>query len=50
MADPAEPPEATWGLRSYDSDADNPHPGRDVFDVYSQSTQISIGGRPYSEW
>ena len=50
MADPALPPEQTWGLRSYDSDADNPQPGRDVFDVYSQSTQLSIGGRPYSEW
>ena len=50
MADPALPPEQTWGLRSYDSEADNPQPGRDVFDVYSRSTALSIGGRPYSEW
>ena len=50
MADPALPPEQTWGLRSYDSEADNPQPGRDVFDVHSRSTALSIGGRPYSEW
>jgi general secretion pathway protein G len=50
MADPAEPAEATWGLRSHDSDADNPQPGRDVFDVYSRSQKVGIGGRPYREW
>lgn len=50
MADPALPAEASWGLRSYESDADNPQPGRDVFDVYSLSPRTSIGGRPYREW
>jgi general secretion pathway protein G len=49
-ADPALPADASWGLRSYDSDADNPQPGRDVFDVYSLSPKTSIGGRPYREW
>ncbi len=50
LADPALPAEATWGLRSYDSEADNPQPGRDVFDVHSLSPQLSLGGRPYQEW
>lgn len=50
MADPALPADASWGLRSYESDADNPQPGRDVFDVYSLSPKTSIGGRPYREW
>jgi general secretion pathway protein G len=50
MADPALPPESTWGLRSYASEPDNPQPGRDVFDVYSLSPKLSIGSRPYREW
>jgi general secretion pathway protein G len=50
MADPALPAEATWGLRSHDSEPDNPQPGRDVFDVHSLSTRLSLGGRPYREW
>ena len=50
MADPALPAEASWGLRSYESPVDNPQPGRDVFDVYSQSPKLGLGGRPYREW
>lgn len=50
LADPAEPAEATWGLRSHDSDPDDPQPGRDVFDVHSLSPGIGLGGRPYREW
>ncbi len=50
MADPTIPAADTWGLRSHDSDVDNPQPGRDVFDVYSLSPRISLGGRPYGEW
>jgi general secretion pathway protein G len=50
LADPALPAETTWGLRSHDSEPDNPQPGRDVFDVYSLSPRQSLGGRPYREW
>lgn len=50
MADPGAPAVDTWGLRSAESEAANPQPGRDVFDVYSLSPQTSLGGRPYGEW
>ena len=50
FADPALPPEQTWALRSYQSDANNPQPGADVYDVHSKSDRLGLNGVPLSQW
>jgi general secretion pathway protein G len=44
------PAEQTWGLRSYESPAHNPAPGKDVFDVYSLHAGKGLNGLEYRKW
>jgi general secretion pathway protein G len=44
------PASDTWGLRSLASPPDNPQPGDDVYDVYSQSAGVALNGTPYHDW
>jgi general secretion pathway protein G len=39
-----------WGLRSYESDPDDPQSGNDVFDVYSTSNGVGLNRIPYKNW
>jgi len=50
FAEPGLPAEQTWGLRGYQSDADNPQPGPEVYDVYSKSTAVGLNGVPLKQW
>ena len=42
---------ADWGLRAVQDDPDSRHwSGKNVFDVYSQSTATAMDGTKYSDW
>lgn len=49
-ADTEAKAELSWNLRSYESAADDPKPGDDVFDVMSKSDKKGLNGIPYNEW
>lgn len=49
-ADPAQPADATWGKRAYNSPRESPMEGDDVFDVYSLAPGVGLNGIAYRSW
>lgn len=44
------PPESSWGKRSFESDYNQPHEGKDVYDIYSISPDTALNGTSYRDW
>lgn len=50
FSDGTLPPEKTWGIRGFYSEATDPKPIGGVYDVFSQSKLIGLNGVPLSQW
>ncbi len=48
--DSSKSDEESWGKRSYESSADSPEEGDDVFDVYSMAPGVGLNGISYKNW